>query len=137
MIEDTSSSKWLPEVICAFQAAGGTARFPQIYRWIQLNRKGLPDEWRAAVRATVYHHSADSPVFKKGSPDVFFKKAYGLWALRHPSETVRGKTDKDLVLQIVTSMTKEELESSSGRGDAFLAHITQQVEELKSKFKLE
>lgn len=137
MANDTSNSKWLPDIISAFQSAGGTARFPQVYRWIQTNRNMLPGEWEAAVRATVYYHTSDSPVFKKGNPDVFFKKAHGLWSLRHPSETVLGKTDNDLLLQVLMSMSKEQVKSYSGKGDALLAYIKQQVEEKKRKFKIE
>jgi hypothetical protein len=72
---DAASNKWLPDIICAFQAGGGAARLPQIYRWIQLNRRIFPTEWKAAIRATIYHHSSDSPIYTQGNPDIFFKKS--------------------------------------------------------------
>lgn len=133
--DGTSVGNWLPDVVLAFREAGGTARFPQIYRWIQMNRKQLPEAWQETVRATVYHHSSDSPAFTKGNPDVFFKKVHGLWALRHPSETVSGKTN--LRADVILGMTKEQLESFVGKVDEFFAYVNQQVEEKKRKFKIE
>lgn len=133
---DAASNKWLPDIICAFQAVEGVAQFPQIYRWIQLNRRDLPTEWKAVVRATIYHHSSDSPAYTKGNPDIFFKKSYGLWALRYPSENVIGKTDGDLFMQVVVSMSKEQLESYSGKGDALIAYVNEEMAKLKKKYKV-
>jgi len=136
MVDIASISRWLPDIIQAFRAAGGTSRFPQIYRWIQSNRRLLPEEWEALIRATVYHHSSDSPVYKQGNPDVFFKKGYGLWALRHPNDTIRGKTERDLSIQVWEGLTKEQLESYSGNGDALIADVKAEVEKLKKKYKI-
>ena len=137
MSEDSSTSKWLPDIIRAFRAAGGTARFPRIYNWIRAHRQSLPENWESAVRATVYGHSSDSPVFKKGDIDVFSKKDRGLWALRYPSETFLGKGDQDLFLQVLSSLTVEQFESYLGKGEEFSACVMQQVAELKRKFKIE
>ena len=137
MADGASIGYWLPDLILAFREAGGTARFPQIYRWIQMNRKQLPEEWQATVRATAYYHSSDSPVYKVGYPDVFFKKGHGLWALRHPSETITGKRDWDNWLDVIDGMSKEQIESYSGKQAEFAAYVNQQVEEKKRKFKIE
>lgn len=131
-----ANHKWLPDVIRAFRAAGGEARFPQIYRWIENNRPMLPDEWEAAIRACVYAHTLDSPVYRLGNPDVFFKKAHGLWALRFPDETIEGKSENDMLIQVFTSMSKEQLESFSGKGDELLSYVKGQVAELKRKFNI-
>jgi hypothetical protein len=135
--EGSSGSKWLPDIICAFRAAGGTARWPRIYNWIRANRQSLPEDWEETVRATVYHHSSDSPGFKKGDLDVFFKKTRGLWALRYPSETFLGKGDQDLRMQVISNMTVEQFRSYTGKGKEFSAYVMQQVDELKRKFKIE
>lgn len=137
MADDSSVRNWLPDVILAFREAGGTARFPQIYLWIQMNRKQLPGAWQETIRATVYHHSSDSPAFTKGNPDVFFKKGHGLWALRHPSERVSGKRTPDLRADVMLSMTNEQLESFVGKAHELYAYVNQQVEEKKRKFKIE
>ena len=137
MADGTSIGSWLPDVILAFREADGTAELRQIYRWIQRNRKRLPENWEATVRATVYHHSSDSPAFTKGNPDVFFKKARGLWALRHPSETVSGKTQRDLEADVIHGMTNEQLESYVGKEVELVRYVKQQVEEKKRKFKIE
>lgn len=134
--KDVSSNKWLPDIICAFQAAGGSARLPQIYRWIQLNRRPLPTEWQAAIRADIYHHSSDAKAYVQGNPDIFFKQSYGLWALRYPSEKVIGKTDNDLFYQVLYSMNREQLESYSGKGDALIAYVNGEVDTLKKKYKI-
>ena len=131
-----ANNKWLPDLIRAYRAAGGETRFPQIYRWIESNRPVLPDEWEAAVRACVYAHSSDSPVYRSGNPDVFFKKAHGLWALRFPDETIAGKSDNDLFIQVIASMSKEQLESYSGKGDELLSYVKAQVAELKRKYNI-
>jgi hypothetical protein len=135
MANGSSIGNWLPDVILAFREAGGTAEFRQIYQWIRRNRKQLPEAWQETVRATVYHHSSDSPAFTKGNPDVFFKKGRGLWALRHPSETVSGK--RNLVADAIHGMTKEQIESYVGKEGELLAYLKQQVEEKKRKFKIE
>lgn len=136
MADESSVGYWLPDVILAFREAGGTARFPQVYRWIERIRKKLPGEWQATIRATVYHHSSDSPAFTKGNPDVFFKKGHGLWALRYPSETISGKRDFTW-LDVVHGISKEQMESYSGKADEFMAYVKQQVEEKKRRFKIE
>ena len=129
---------WLLCVILALRNAGGTAGFQRIYRWIEMNRRALPDTWEETVRATVNYHSSDSPAFKKGSPDVFVKKGRGLWALRNPSGTVFGKNYQRLRLQAIQSMTDDELESLSGKSpDVFHAYVDQQIEEKKRKIKIE
>jgi hypothetical protein len=134
----SSTANWLPDVILAFRDARGTAEFRQVYRWIERNRKVLPEAWKETVRATVYHHSSDSPAFTKGNPDVFFKKGRGLWALRHPAEALSGKKDLNLRTDVILSLTKEQLESLVGKTtDELLAYINQQVEEKKRKFKIE
>jgi hypothetical protein len=136
MATTQSSGKWLPDVIRAIQAVGGSASLSQIYRWIERTRTGLPDEWEAAVRATIYHHSSDAKAYKKGNPDVFCNKDRGVWAVRDKTEVLTGKTDNDLFLQVLTSMSREELESFSGRGDALQQHIKARVAELKTKYKI-
>lgn len=137
MAEGRSIGNWLPDVILAFREAGGAAELRLIYRWIQRNRKRLPENWEATVRATVYHHSSDSPAFTKGNPDVFFKKAHGLWALRYPSETVSGKKQRNLEADVIHGMTNEELESYVGKEVELVRYVRQQVEEKKWKFKIE
>jgi hypothetical protein len=92
---DAAINKWLPDIICAFQAVGGAARLPQIYRWIQLNRRILPAEWKALIRATIYYQSSDSPIYPQGNLDIFFKISYGLWALRYPSDKVIGVSEHE------------------------------------------
>jgi hypothetical protein len=133
---DTAINKWLPDIICAFQAIGGAARLPQIYRWIQLNRRILPAEWKAVIRATIYHQSSDSPIYPQGNPDIFFKISYGLWALRYPSDKVIGKTNNDLFMQVLASMSVEQFESYSGKGDALIAYVKEEVDKLKKKYKV-
>lgn len=135
MADEPSVGNWLPDVILAFRDAGGAAQLREIYRWIQRNRKRLPQAWKETVRATVYYHSSDSPVYKRGNPDVFFKKDRGLWALRHSSETVSGK--RNLWTDVIHGMTKEQIESYAGRGDEFLAYVKQQAEDKKRRFKIE
>ncbi len=136
MRDATSHKKWLPDVISAYQAAGGTARFPQVYRWIQGNRTNLPSEWEAAVRATVYHYSSNSPVFRKGDPDVFYKQGHGLWGLRRPSEKLIGKAPNDLFVQVLSTMTKEQFEACAVRGEEPYTYIMRRVEEEKKKYKI-
>jgi hypothetical protein len=133
---DAASNKWLPDIICAFQAIGGESRLPQIYHRIQLNRRILPTEWKAVIRATIYHHSSDSPAYTPGNPDIFSKKSYGLWALRYSSDKVIGKTDNDLFMQVVLNISAEQFKSYSGKGDALIAYVKGEVDKLKKKYKI-
>jgi hypothetical protein len=130
----SSQGTWLPDVIAAYRAAGGTARFPKIQKWIQRYRPNLPINWEAVIRATVYHHSSDSPAFRVGDPDVFVKKSHGLWGLRHASGTIFGKSDNDLFGQVLLNMSKGEIESYAGRGELFREHVDSRVNELKRKY---
>ena len=135
MPESTVSvSKWLPDVITAFRAVRGTARFPQIYRWIRQNRPTLPDHWEETIRATVYHHSSDSPAFGKGDPDVFYKKSHGLWALRFPSETLPGKTELDLFTTALLRLEPSVIVSFAGRGDELYEFLKPRIIELKQQY---
>jgi hypothetical protein len=129
------NSRWLPDVIRALQAAGGSAGLPRIYRWIKSNRQNLPDEWEAAIRATIYYHSSDAKAYKPGNPDVFCRRSHGVWGLRY-SEIVLGKTDKDLFGQAVASMSKEDWESFSGKRDAWWKHVSDLVAQLKVKYRI-
>jgi hypothetical protein len=137
MADGPSIGNWLPDVILAFREARGTAELRHIYRWIQRNRQRRPENWEATVRATIYHHSSDSPAFKKGNPDVFFKKGRGLWALRHSSETVSGKKQRNLEADVIHGMTNEQLESYVAKEVDLVRYVKQQVEEKKRKFKIE
>jgi hypothetical protein len=137
MSEQSSSKKWLPDIIRAFQEAGGSSGLPKIYRWIQMQRISLPREWQSVIRATIYSHSSDSPVYKTGDPDIFRRRSYGLWALRHPSETVIGKSDNDFMLQAIADLTTEQFHSYAGNGDALIAFIKEQAQQKKRMFKVE
>jgi len=131
---------WLLSVTLALRNLGGTARLQQIYRWIEMNRRPLPEAWKETVRATIYHHSSDSVAFKKGNPDVFVNKNKepGLWALRNPSERVSGKTYQRLRIQVFQNMTNDELESLSGKSLGEIhAYIDQQIEGKKRKVSIE
>jgi hypothetical protein len=133
---DVSSNKWLPDIICALQSAGGAARLKQIYRWIQLNRRNLPTEWESVIRAAIYGHSSDAKAYKQGNPDIFFNKSRGLWGLRYPSDKVTGKTDNDLFYQALYTMSREQLESYSGKGDDLIEYVKGEVDKLKKKYKI-
>ena len=130
------TKKWLPEVILALKTGGGTGTLSQIYRRIQGKRRNLPDEWKAVIRAIIYAHSSDAKAYKQGNPDVFCNKDRGVWALRYPSEVVFGKTDYDLSVQVLASMTVEELKSFSSTGDAFWRHVNDRVAQLKQKYRI-
>jgi len=136
MVDAHPNNKWLPDVIRAIQDAGGSASLYQVYSWIGRNRQGLPGEWKAAIRATIYLHSSHAKGYKQGNPDVFCNKGRGVWALRYSSEVVLGKTDNDLFIQAIASFSKEELESFSGKGDAFEHHVKDRAAQLKLKYKI-
>ena len=134
MSESKRNSRWLPDLIQAFQAVGGTATFQQVYRWIQTNRRDLPSEWQSLVRATVYQHSSDSPVFKAGELNVFHRKARGLWALRHPSETIVGKADYDLFFEVLVETAESQPERFAGKGEEVRKYIEELVAAKKKRF---
>jgi hypothetical protein len=124
----------LPDVIRAFRAAGGTATLKQVYRWIQSNRPTLPTEWESAIRACIYAHSSDAGAFIAGNPDVFFNESRGVWGLRHPDDTVLGKTDQDFFTQVLVSMSEEEFKPYSGSGNDLIAEVKRRANELKKKY---
>jgi hypothetical protein len=133
-----STGDWLLSVTLALKNAGGTARLQQIYRWIEMNRRPLPEHWEETVRATIYYHSSDSGTVKKRSPAVFVNKGPGRWALRNPSERVSGKAYERLRIQVFLSMTNHELESLSGKSLGEIhAYIDQQIEKKTRKAKIE
>lgn len=120
-----AANNWLPDIICAIRAHGGTAFLDKIYEWIYSNRNHLPDSSEEMIRATIYRHSSDSRAFVNGNPDVFCKKGRGLWALRDPSVTISGKRDaeQELTVRALSNMSEKDLEQYAGRGDELTKDI--------------
>ena len=136
-LEVASQNEWMPDIVTAIRSLGGEARLAKIYEWISVNRTGLSTEWKSVIRATIYFNSSDSIAFQIGNPDVFCRRGWGLWALRHPDERVIGRqNESDLRIEILFSMSPEALDSYKGRRPELRVYLDQRVIELKSKFKI-
>lgn len=82
-IEEVQSfSRWIDEIVNAFESLGGKAKLPEIYEYIRdTTVRDLPDTWDATVRYTIQIHSSDSDTYK-GGRDLFRRLGRGYWALR-------------------------------------------------------
>ena len=86
----SANHQWLPDIIVALRNFGGVARLRDIYRWIKGHRTGLPANYEAVVRATIYSHSSDSEAYVPGYPDLFYNAQRGVWGLRPAAEGFPG-----------------------------------------------
>lgn len=74
---------WIDEIIEAFNALGGEAKYSQLYHYIENNtHRELTDEWKASVRNRIESHSSDSDNYKYSNPNYFYKIGRGHWGLR-------------------------------------------------------
>ena len=133
---DASNNNWLPDIIAAIRSTGGQATLLQIYRWIERNRSNLPTEYQSVVRATIYAHSTDARAYVQGNPDVFYNVERGVWGLRHPKETIPGRSESALLAFVLSQMSREELGSFSGRGQEFRAEINRRIEDARRKYHM-
>ena len=125
---------WLADIVTGFRALeeepGGIVWLQNLYDWIRQHRPGLPKNFAAVIRSTIYHHSSDSDAYPVGNPDVFRKIAHGGWGLRHPMSTVPAKST-DLWALIISQMTVEEI---VGFGDSFPDELNRRTEEIRRRF---
>ena len=71
----------LKEIVQAFEALGGAARYADLYEYIiRTTNRELTPEWKATVRRTIEDHSSDS--LNHRAEDVFEKIGHGHWGLR-------------------------------------------------------
>jgi hypothetical protein len=82
-IEEVQSfSRWVDEIVSAFKALGGKAKYSELYEYIEnTTSRDLPDTWDATVRYTIQLHSSDSDTYK-GGRDLFRRLGRGYWALK-------------------------------------------------------
>ena len=84
MMDAISFSKpgsWISEIVAAFGALGGAARYDDLYEYVQrTTKRKLTEQWRATIRRTIEDHSSDSKNFRAG--DLFRHLDHGFWALR-------------------------------------------------------
>lgn len=77
----TINPSWVSEIISAFRALGGAARYDDLYEYIQrTTARTLTAAWKATVRRTIEDHSSDSANFR--ADDLFRHLDHGFWALR-------------------------------------------------------
>lgn len=80
--EVQSSSRWVDEIIKAFEALGGKAKLSELYEYIEdTTSRDLPETWDATVRYTIQIHSSDSDTYR-GGRDLFRRLGRGYWALK-------------------------------------------------------
>lgn len=73
--------RWIDEIVQAFDALGGAARYSDLYELIErTTSRHLTAEWKATVRRTIEDHSRDSENFR--ARDLFRHLDRGFWALR-------------------------------------------------------
>jgi hypothetical protein len=72
---------WVDEIVGAFKALDGAARYDDLYEYIQrTTTRKLTREWKATIRRTIEDHSSDSKNFR--SSDLFKRHGHGFWGLR-------------------------------------------------------
>src|SRR5690606_7176456 len=82
----TYPMQWKDEIVAAFKALGGAARYEDLYRYIErVTSRKLTKEWKATVRRTIEDHSSDSENFR--AADLFKHHSLGFWGLRHVHNT--------------------------------------------------
>jgi hypothetical protein len=128
--------QWLPDVIRALKALGGEARMKDICARIRMQRENLPEEWEAAVRATIYHFSSGAKAYIPGCPDIFKKTGYGVWALRWGDETFDPRSPASLVSKAVSEISPEALKPLAGDPKAIEALIEKKVAEVRRRYKV-
>lgn len=87
--------RWLEEIVDAFGALGGAARYDDLYEYIaRTTRRQLPPSWKSIIRRNIEEHSSDS--IAKRYEDLFQKLGHGHWGLRgsnvDDSELLRRET---------------------------------------------
>ena len=129
---------WLGEVILAVRKLGDEASLQQIYKYIQSRRRTLPPEWQAAIRATIYHHSSDSPARQPHSPDVFYKAGRGIWGLRHPDDKLYSSREDHIETIAILAITPSELEDAlKSNGDkGFEELLKTKVQAIKDRYRM-
>ena len=76
------SSRWIDEIVSAFEALEGKARLSEVYEYIKnTTSRTLAKTWEATVRYTIQIHSSDAEAYR-GGPDLFRRLGRGYWALR-------------------------------------------------------
>lgn len=72
---------WVAEIVSAFQALGGAARYDDLYEYVErTTERVLTKEWKATIRRTIEDHSSNSKNFR--SDDLFRHLGSGFWGLR-------------------------------------------------------
>ena len=126
--------EWLADIQAAIKAHDGEASLPHIYDWIEKHRGDLPVSWKEAVRATIYHQSSDSTAFVEGNPDVFRRTGRGVWGLRHPQETIPGRSPDRLFDQVISEITMDELASAAGDKNKLRRMLDEKIARRKRQF---
>lgn len=81
-----TTGTWKEDIKRSFERLGGKATWAELYEHIQANaRRGLPKNWQAVVRYTVFTNSSDSESFG-GGEDLFTQYARGTWGLKNYKE---------------------------------------------------
>ena len=127
---------WLPDIISAIRDLGGKARLAHIYREISKKRDDLPKEWEAAVRGTIYQHSSDAKGYMDGNPDVFYKAGHGVWGLRHPQNTIPGRSENALFVQALAETSQDEFKLCVGDAQKMEQIMAEKIAKIKSRFKI-
>ena len=78
-------TSWVSEIVSAFRALGGAARYDDLYEYIERTTdRNLTTEWKATVRRTIEDHSSDSKNFR--AEDLFRHIDHGFWCLREAGD---------------------------------------------------
>jgi len=78
-----SDSKWLDDIIKAFEHYGGTCTLKDVYEFIKNNsERDFPVTWETIVRRTIYNHCSQLSAFL-GGEDRFEKLSSGRYRLKY------------------------------------------------------
>ena len=106
-------NSWKNEILVAFRALGGAARYSDLYEYIeQTTVRNLTTQWKATVRRTIEDHSSDSKNFR--ASDLFRDVDHGFWSLREAGDVSNlvnsraGQTPKAVVEEVLSAETKME-----------------------------
>ena len=73
--------RWLDEIVAAFHALGGAARYDDLYEYVsRTTDRTLSEHWKSIIRRNIEENSSDSLAFKYA--DLFRKFGHGHWGLR-------------------------------------------------------
>ncbi len=112
---------WVEEIVAAFEALDGAARYKDLYEFIErTTNRSLTPEWKASVRRTIEDHSSDSANHR--AADLFQHLDTGFWCLRgrtHEPEIIHQRRNQE-PKQIVDEALRKQESTKQGTKRVFV-----------------